>query len=184
MTKPNPNHETWKTWAWPVPVINGRHPVVSDTFQMEKTEKHRRHPGVDIMFRKVAGDPEFPVSSKMFTAISRKTPVIATADGKIWSAGMTPRGLQVTVDHGNVPGVGPTVTWYQHLSALAKDWKKGDSVKRGQVLGLMGGDPIPGGHALIHLHFELWFPKKGAHPHTWNADPLLYLKNFEKLEIA
>jgi murein DD-endopeptidase MepM/ murein hydrolase activator NlpD len=74
------------------------------------------------------------------------------------------------------------VTFYQHLSALAKDWQKGEPVAAGEVLGDMGyapGDP----EGLRHLHFEIWFPKTGVPQDTWRIDPAPYMKTWKRATL-
>ncbi|NPB03024.1 MAG: M23 family metallopeptidase [Thermotogae bacterium] len=75
------------------------------------------------------------------------TPVVATADGIVEKAGNNGwgYGIQVIINHGN--GV---KTRYAHLEeALVK---VGDTVKRGQVIGLVG---TTGRSVGEHLHYEV-----------------------------
>lgn len=184
MAFPTPQASDWQGWNWPVPIWNGRSPVISDGFKSEKTDDHRQHLGADVMFRKEAGDPGFPVSSeKHFTAQGTNTPVIAAGPGKIWDAGPG-RALQISIDHGAVSrNTGGVVTWYQHLSSFSRKWKKGDLVKAGDILGTMGGD-VPPHYELIHLHFEMWFPRKGVPSVKWKANPAPYMRFWRKVIIA
>lgn len=170
----------WQGWNWPVPIWNGRPPVISDGFKHEKTEEHRQHMGADIMFRKEAGDPGFPFSSQHFTSQGGDTPIIAAGPGKIWDAGPG-RALQLSIDHGIVsPHVGGVVTWYQHLKSFSRKWKRGDVVRAGDFLGIMGGD-VPPNYLLYHLHFELWFPRRGIPPLRWKANPITYMRFWRKV---
>jgi hypothetical protein len=98
---------------------------------------------------------------------------VAASDGVLWSAGRTPRGFAVVIDHGNV------ATFYQHLETLlvpeAKPPAKGTSraqliqIKAGQPLGVIGGDPLDPAH-LKHLHFELWL---GGPANAIDPQPLM-----------
>ena len=54
-----------------------------------------------------------------------------------------------------------TVTRYQHLKADSLKVKKGDTVKRGQVLGTYGR-PTTGNSTGPHLHFDISLPAKPA----------------------
>ncbi len=75
------------------------------------------------------------------------TPVVATADGVVEKAGRNDYGygIQVVIDHGY--GI---KTRYAHLSkALVKP---GDTVRRGQVIGLVGNTGKSVGE---HLHYEV-----------------------------
>ena len=74
------------------------------------------------------------------------TPVVATADGTVIHAG--PEGLLgncVIINHGH--GV---TTRYGHLSKVLR--KKGEKVKRGEVIGLMGSTGLSTGP---HVHYEV-----------------------------
>jgi murein DD-endopeptidase MepM/ murein hydrolase activator NlpD len=89
------------------------------------------------------------------------TPVIAPADGRIESvskhAGL---GRMLTINHGY-----GFKTRYGHLSKLLV--KRGQEIKRGDVIALMGAS----GHSTgPHLHYEVW--RNGR-----SLDPLNYILN-------
>jgi len=63
-------------------------------------------------------------------------------------------------------------TWYQHLAAFSRNWKKGDEVQPGTVLGDMGYSSAEG-EQLRHLHFEIRNP-------TSSIDPEPYLDLWRK----
>ena len=146
-------------WGWPVPRWEGRAPVISDGYGSPRPGM--LHAGVDVMFGRIATDP-FPVGgvngSKLFV-MPEAWPAVSAADGVLWSAGASPRGYSVVIDHGTV------ATFYQHLSSLmlpeTKPPPKGTlrgqllPIKAGQPLGVIGGDPLNAPH-LKHLHFEVW----------------------------
>lgn len=183
MTFPTPQANDWHGWNWPVPIWNGREPVISDGFKEIKTDEHREHLGVDVMFRKIAGDPGFPYSSQHFTSQGGETPIIAAGPGVIWDAGKG-RAWQLSIDHGVVSrNAGGVVTWYQHLKRFDRAWKKGDRVRAGDVLGIMGGDTKEGEYPLVHLHFEMWFPRKGLPPRMWKTNPARYMRFWRKVRI-
>jgi murein DD-endopeptidase MepM/ murein hydrolase activator NlpD len=72
--------------------------------------------------------------------------VIATADGSVTFAGTRGHlGLAVTIDHGH-----GYVTRYAHLNKILT--KRGDTVKRGEVIGLLGSTGRSTGP---HLHYEV-----------------------------
>lgn len=80
----------------------------------------------------------------------RGTPVYATGDGTVILAQMTYGGFGnlVMIDHGY-----GYKTRYAHLSQIHPfNVKKGDKVKRGQVIGYMGST---GRSAGLHLHYEV-----------------------------
>ena len=181
MTFPIPKADDWRGWNWPVPIWNRREPVPTDTFQMVATPEHRFHPGIDIMFRREQSDPGFPFSSPHYSSQGASTPIIAAGSGTIWDVGRG-RPFQIAIDHGVIGGRG-VVTWYQHLASFSEPWRKGDPVRAGEVLGLMGGDSKVGGYPLYHLHFELWFPLKGTKAKTWKANPLPYMKFWKKIAL-
>lgn len=82
-------------------------------------------------------------------AAPRGTPVYATADGNVKLAKvsdeLTGYGTQIEIDHGN-----GYITKYAHLEKL--NVKKGQKVKRGEVIGLVGNS---GGSIAPHLHYEV-----------------------------
>ncbi len=77
------------------------------------------------------------------------TPVIATADGKVTTAG-SKGGLGITVElkHGSY------LTQYAHLSKIAKDIKNGADVVQGDVIGYVGSTGISTGPHLQYAMFE------------------------------
>jgi len=84
-----------------------------------------------------------------------KEPVHATVPGTITFVGRHgPYGNMVEIDHGN-----GFKTRYGHLYATKV--KKGEHVKRGQVVGLMGSTGRSTG---THLHYEIWFKGKLQNP--------------------
>jgi hypothetical protein len=201
MTLPPPNAADWHGWVWPVAALpDGRVPVVSQGFTPGERFKrdaeghlvldYSHHHGLDIMFQWSDGDPTEPGSD---VAMFRTKPgqprrgfiappgalVIAAGPGKIWAAGPSKLGLHVQIDHGIVGGAGGVNTFYQHLESWARDWKRGDIVEPGTVLGRMGGDPANVPH-LRHLHFELWFPRKGTSSPEWPTDPEPYMRSWRR----
>jgi len=81
--------------------------------------------------------------------------VVAPANGKIIKAGwQRGYGRLIEIDHGN--GLS---TRYGHLSVLKL--KEGDSVQRGQLIGLVGSTGRSTGP---HLHYELRLNKKAINP--------------------
>lgn len=99
-------------------------------------EQGRFHEGIDI-------------------ANAHDTPIYATADGHVryagWSGGY---GEMVLVSH----AFGYS-TLYSHASKVAV--RKGDWVRRGQMIGYMGTT----GHSTgSHLHYEVWHHRKPVNP--------------------
>jgi murein DD-endopeptidase MepM/ murein hydrolase activator NlpD len=83
------------------------------------------------------------------------TPVYATADGTVISAGRQHEyGLTVEIDHGN--GI---VTRYAHNRKL--EVKRGQKVKRGQMISLVGKT---GRATAPHMHYEVRVDGKPVNP--------------------
>ncbi len=75
------------------------------------------------------------------------TPIVAVTDGRVRSAGRAGGcGLTVRLDHGS--GLG---TRYCHMSRMAV--RRGQSVRRGQVIGYVGSTGLSTGP---HLHYEMY----------------------------
>jgi murein DD-endopeptidase MepM/ murein hydrolase activator NlpD len=89
------------------------------------------------------------------------TPVVAADDGEILKAYWNEDGYGGLVIVGHPSGY---ETWYGHLESF--DVEKGDQVKRGQEIGLMGSTGFSTGP---HLHFEV--RQDGQ-----LCDPLTFLK--------
>ncbi len=89
-----------------------------------------------------------------FTA-SRGTPVYATGDGKIEAAHFSGSyGNVIYVNHGH-----GFETRYAHLSKMTV--KKGEFVKRGQIIGKVGNT---GNSVSAHLHYEVLVNGKNVNP--------------------
>jgi len=112
-----------------------------------------------------------------FTA-SVGTPVYATGDGTVYYAGRgNGFGIHVKIDHGF-----GYQTVYAHLSKMTV--KKGDKVKRGQIIGYTGNTGLSAGP---HLHYEVHYKGKPVNPIYYfyrdlNADD--YVKLMEIAEQA
>ena len=108
------------------------------------------------------------------------TPVIATAEGKVTTAG-SKGGLGITVElkHGGY------LTQYAHLSSIAKGVKKGEDVVQGDVIGYVGSTGISTGPHLQYAMFEdgnpinpqtTNFPRGGSIPDS-EKDSFVGVKN-------
>ena len=83
------------------------------------------------------------------------TPVVATADGVVKQIGKVGNmGRMITIDHGY-----GFVSRYGHLSKFQV--KKGQKVKRGEVIALMGNSGKTTGP---HLHYEVWRNGQAKNP--------------------
>jgi murein DD-endopeptidase MepM/ murein hydrolase activator NlpD len=86
------------------------------------------------------------------------TPIHATADGVVLSAGMVNGyGRFVTIDHGH-----GLVTGYGHMSGFAVT--TGQSVVRGQVIGYVGHSGRATGN---HVHYEVRIHGIAVNPHKY-----------------
>ena len=86
-------------------------------------------------------------------------PVYAVAAGEVTAAATCGGswGQVITINHGNLPGIGAVESQYAHLSDVAV--AVGARVEQGQRIGAVGdGD----GHFAPHLHFELRRPSTAA----------------------
>jgi hypothetical protein len=157
-------------WVWPVPISRGRRPVISSGWGTPRGT--RKHEGVDVMFRRLPTDRYAigsPNGSKAFV-MPDNILAVAAADGTVWSAGWTPRGFSVVLDHGESAKV---ATYYTHLQSLyltpTARGHSGQRVRAGQPLGIVGADPLDGNH-LKHLHFALW---RGGPSDAVDPQPLM-----------
>lgn len=102
-------------------------------------------------------------------SIPTGTPIYAAADGVVRTAGWSDAsGYNIIIKHGS----GTKATGYQHLSKLKV--KKGQSVKRGELIGYSGNT---GDSTGPHLHFDTWERVGGS----WKSkndrsDPARYLR--------
>jgi murein DD-endopeptidase MepM/ murein hydrolase activator NlpD len=156
-------------WVWPVPPMRTKDgvryvPVITSRFG-EPRPGGAIHRGVDIFYprRNREDRPEYRAGtsqgSKNFFAPTG-TPILAAKDGLIWSAGKTPRGGTIVIDHGK-----PFATYYTHMTHVefpdvvggyVKGTKKRAPVKAGAVIGWMGFDPLDASKQ-NHLHFSVAF---------------------------
>lgn len=169
------NSGDWKEWAWPVPIWQGRFPVVSNPYGGTYPDGHV-HLGVDIMYRRLPGkDPEKADDPQGVSGTLQKSglfympngiQVVAAQQGDVWSISKTKKGIAVVIEHGPLP----YTTFYQHMSDVFVT--KGQSVTRGTPIGIVGAGEEKG--ALRHLHFELtkWGPKKGQKT-VMNPQPVM-----------
>ncbi len=90
--------------------------------------------------------------------------IYASADGKVLQAAYTTGGFgkKILVDHGF-----GYKTLYGHCSNLLV--KKGDDVKRGDVIGLVGNTGLSKGS---HLHYEVWVNNRPVNPINYYANDL------------
>lgn len=102
----------------------------------------------------------------------RGTRVFATADGVVVESGYTPGGLgiRILIDHGY-----GYKTIYGHLEKVFI--KKGENVKRGDVIGLVGSTGLS---IAPHLHYEVIANGKKVNPINYYANDLS-AEEFDKM---
>jgi murein DD-endopeptidase MepM/ murein hydrolase activator NlpD len=155
-------------WVWPLGVWRGRKPEISDGFDSPRRSpkgERVRHCGVDLMYRRVAGDEHpanTPNGSRNYVMPDHRA-ALAVSDGVTSYAGNTPRGWTVIIRH--VPQ--RFSTYYTHLSQLLV--VPNQTVRAGQPIGVVGGDPLDIKH-LMHLHFGLW---RGDRKNAVDPEPFM-----------
>ncbi len=108
----------------------------------------------------ITGRPEFHLGVDI--ANRWRTPVRSPADGKVVKAGYCGAlGKCIEIDHGN--GI---QTYYGHLSKILV--RRGDVVKRGEIIGLMGNSGRSTGP---HLHYAVKFRGKIVNPKIFLEAP-------------
>jgi len=177
-------------WVFPLPVWKGLRPEISDGPGPDKRDGGKRsHNGCDIDYRcpRLDSYPEFKKGTKYRSSGGRyicpDVPVLAVRDGHIWSVGLSPRGLQIVIDHGR-----PFATYYQHMQKVFFPMlKKGAgkiAVKAGQPIGIVGNGHSPGEapkNGFQHLHFEVW---KNGGPASWiDPSPILTSTGIRFVEL-
>lgn len=94
-------------------------------------------------------------------AAPQGTPVVATGDGTVSSAGWKGGyGINVEIKHG-----GSYTTQYAHLSKIGKGIGVGSTVQQGQVIGYVGSTGISTGP---HLHFAMTKDGTALDPLNYN----------------
>lgn len=99
-------------------------------------------------WRTLKGKNSFHAAVDIWTKYGKKTPIYAANSGNVYEVGWYPSagGNQVIINHNN-----GYYTLYCHLSKVYV--KKGQAVKAGEVIGLMGDTGYVTG---IHLHFGVY----------------------------
>jgi hypothetical protein len=132
--------------VYPVPLLAGRRPVISDGFDSPRSTANGLHNGVDIDYRAIPSDPPYTGS---YTAnrtpnyyMPDDVPFLAVDDGVVTEAQFRDFGGSVLVKHAD------GTSFYAHGKKILV--KKGDPVVAGQPLGIIGG----GESKFEHLHFS------------------------------
>lgn len=95
------------------------------------------------------------------------TPILAADDGVVVETGSRyPRGNYIVIDHGNY------YTLYAHNQANRVS--TGDTVKRGELIALMGNTGKTRGVTGVHLHFEVRLGSQGSWSGCPTVNPLSF----------
>lgn len=138
----------WKELVYfPVPESSVNQKAVIRFENTWQTERHyggkRKHEGIDLMAE--------PDKSGYF-------PVLSMTDGTIEQVGWLEKGGWRI----GIRSIGGNYYYYAHFHSYIKDWKSGDPVKAGDVLGYMGdtgyGPEGTTGQFPVHLHVGIYLP--------------------------
>ena len=156
---------TYTFWRHPPPIIPLRSRALSDRYGMRTdpfTKKKAFHGGLDFKAK-------------------RGTPIFSPADGIVRIASRKYGfGLLVELQHGRgfFPGKKKTVRYRTRFAHLSKiDVRRGQKVKRGDLIGLVGSTGRSTGP---HLHYEIIINGRRTNPlitiSKFNPDQRLYLR--------
>lgn len=148
----------WKELVYfPVPESSVNQKAVIRFENTWQTERHyggkRKHEGIDLMAE--------PDKSGYF-------PVLSMTDGTIEQVGWLEKGGWRI----GIRSIGGNYYYYAHFHSYIKDWKRGDPVKAGDLLGYMGdsgyGPEGTTGQFPVHLHLGIYLPvaEKASRPST------------------
>lgn len=172
-----PGPLVWPTkgvWIVPLPIWQGRHPVVSDGWGTPRPDG-RFHRGADMMYARNANDRYAPgtPNGSAHHVMPDNMVALAAAEGAVWFADWQRTGFSIVIDHGE------WATYYTHLAALmvraTQRGKSGQRVRAGDPIGIVGASPLDG-ERLKHLHFELWHGGAGD-----AVDPEPYLRTWSRV---
>ena len=109
---------------------------------------YKNHKGADLIPKSTSETP------KIFAFDAGVVIATGNVSGTNSSTGTAGCGTYVAIKH-----TGGVVTRYQHMKYNSLQVKKGEKVKRGQVLGYFGR-PTTGNSNGPHLHFDISMPSK------------------------
>jgi len=91
-------------------------------------------------------------------------PIYAIASGTVSHAEISNSGLgnQIMIDH--VINGQKVSSFYGHMASKSSPLKVGDTVKVGDLVGLVGATGVATGP---HLHFEIWLDGAQSNPYLW-----------------
>ena len=162
----------WKELVYfPVPESSVNQKAVIRFENTWQTERHyggkRKHEGIDLMAE--------PDKSGYF-------PVLSMTDGTIEQVGWLEKGGWRI----GIRSIGGNYYYYAHFHSYIKDWKRGDPVKAGDLLGYMGdsgyGPEGTTGQFPVHLHLGIYLPaaESGEQP----INPYWMLRYLESQKLS
>lgn len=162
----------WTELVWfPVPLSDANESATvafENTWMAERNYGGKRsHEGTDVM-------PSLDEAGYY--------PVVSMTDGVVEQVGWLEKGgwrIGIRSDHGNY-------YYYAHLDSYAKEWKRGDGVLAGELLGYMGdtgyGPAGTTGQFPVHLHLGIYVPL-GA-DQEMAVNPYWFLKYLENKKLS
>ena len=152
--------------CFPVPESTGdknAQVTFKNTWMAERNYRgKRKHEGIDLMAT--------PDKSGYF-------PILSMTDGEVEQVGWLEQGgwrIGIRSVNGNY-------YYYAHLHSYVSNWKRGDSVKAGEILGYMGdtgyGPEGTTGKFPVHLHVGIYIP--GAEQKDTAVNPYWMLRYLE-----
>lgn len=109
-------------------------------------------------------------------------PVISMSDGVVEKAGWLEKGGWRL----GIRAPGGAYLYYAHLYGYSREWKEGDTVKAGELLGFMGDtgySAVEGttGNFEVHLHVGIYL--RTDHNEEMSVNPYWILKYLEKFKL-
>lgn len=162
----------WEELIWfPVPLSDTNESATvafENTWMAERSYGGKRgHEGTDLM-------PSLDESGYY--------PVVSMTDGTVEQVGWLEKGgfrIGIRSDNGNY-------YYYAHLASYVKEWKRGDQVTAGEILGYMGdtgyGPEGTTGQFPVHLHLGIYVPL-GA-DQEMAVNPYWFLKYLENQKLS
>ncbi len=155
---------------FPVPESSVNHKAVirfENTWQAERNYGgKRKHEGIDLM-----ADPD---KSGYF-------PIVSMTDGTVEQVGWLEKGGWRI----GIRSAGGNYYYYAHFHSYIKEWKNGDQVKAGEVLGYMGdtgyGPEGTTGQFPVHLHVGIYLPSEEGGERAVNPYWMLRYLESQKL---
>ena len=168
---------TWPAEIWPMPQLSdGRKPIITQKFYPDRA---RPHWGVDIVYRRKPGESTSKPAGTQSFYVPGGTPILATAAGRVaWQFNSKAHGGQLGIEHSKSPRV---VTAYMH--GVNPRVRKGDYVKKGQVIATVGDSPSV--NDIRHVHYSVRYDGRGYKNNAKQiVDPEPYLRSASSIGVG